>query len=324
VYLLSNVRWKIIQALHGRYHRGGYFGNTPVFIQEPKKAGTPITILWWDHSQHWNACSVNQPGAASAASDPSQGLGLPVFLARGCVQEPHDLFQLQMVEWHVPFMATEALGCMVIVSGDDYLNTHIQIQLQQVASLRADLAQQLQTSAARLASEVQKYHNFAAHYCYSETEDDGKLMWLDHNWLAQAKGKKGADHTAAQVAGYSKGHAAGKADGKGQDGNSRYRAGWDQGYGKGWTKGHSDGLAEGYQAGKARGKAGGKGVGAQEAGEGKGKGPYVPIWTSKHGWCNKMVNLLGNIRLERWREVNRLVEVCLGCKFDIIGMLVYV
>jgi hypothetical protein len=316
VYLLSNVRWKIIQALHGRYHRGGYFGNTPVFIQEPKKAGTPITILWWDHSQHWNACSVNQPGAASAASDPSQGLGLPVFLARGCVQEPHDLFELQMVEWHVPFMATEALGCMVIVSGDDYLNTHIQIQLQQVASLRASLAQQLQTSAARLASETEKYHKFAAFYCYSETEDDGKLMWLDHNWLAQAKGKKGADHTAAQVAGYSKGHAAGKADGKGQDGNSRYRAGWDQGYGKGWTKGHSDGLAEGYQAGKARGKAGGKG-GAQEAGEGKGKGPYVPIWTSKHGWCNKMVNLLGNIRLERWREVNRLVEVCLGCKFDI-------
>jgi hypothetical protein len=307
VYLLSNVRWKIIQALHGRYHRGGYFGNTPVFIQEPKLAGTPITILWWDHSQHWNACSVKGPGR----NDPE----LPVFLARGCVNEPHELFELQLVEWHVPYMSTEALGCMLIVSGDDYLNTHIQIQLQQVASLRASLAQQLQTSAARLASETEKYHKFAAFYCYSETEDDGKLMWLDHNWLAQAKGKKGADHTAAQVAGYSKGHAAGKAEGKGKDDNSRYRAGWDQGYGKGWTKGHSDGLAEGYQAGKARGKASGKG--APEAGEGKGKGPYVPIWTSKHGWCNKMVNLLGNIRLERWREVNRLVEVCLGCKFDI-------
>jgi hypothetical protein len=302
VYLLSNVRWKIIQALHGRYWRGGYFGPYPVYIQEPKLAGVPITILWWDHT-HWNACSVKQ----ACRNDPD----LPTFLARGLVLADNDLFELQLVEWHVPSLATEALGCMIIVSGGDYLNTHIQHQLAEVQNLRVDVAEQVLATQAM----EKKYHAFADFYCYQEEDSSGKMVFYDHPWLCQAKGKKGADHVAAQEAGYRKGHTVGKAEGKGK-GNSSYRSGWDQGHGKGWSKGFQEGSQEGWEAGKAHARAGkAQGKGAQ--GAEKGKGPYIPAWTSKSGWCNKMINLLGNIKLGRWREVNRLVEVCLGCKFDI-------
>jgi hypothetical protein len=200
---------------------------------------------------------------------------------------------------------------MITVSGAMWLNSHLQHQIAEVKSLEADVAKQVMETKAMES----KYHEFASHYCYQEVNSSGRMTFHDHDWLGQAKGKKGADHSAAQEAGYRKGHTAGKAAGKSND-NSSYRSGWDQGHGKGWGKGFQEGSQEGWEAGKAHGKAGkAQGKGAQ--GAEKGKGPYIPAWTSKHGWCNKMINLLANIKLCRWREVNRLVEVCLGCKFDI-------
>jgi hypothetical protein len=292
----------LMQLLHNRYWKCGWYLGCPVYASEAGKLmGISGTLLWFDPDGWWNCCSIT---ARAGENTP----GLPKFIAKGLVAPGAENCDMSAVQWMLPWDSQNRLCSLRLESGANWLDTQVTKRNDQLVLLQAELdAGKKEQELARVVSK-KKFDDFASFYCHTVVNDTGDKRLQDHEWLVDAKGwckgKGKVSFEAATAKGHSKGYSKGQADAARATEAARA---------KGYSKGQAEGYAQGLTAGAAQ-AAKGKGK--------KGKDDNGP--PSKSGWCNKMVCLLGAIKQDNWGKVNRLVEVFLDCKFGVLILFVHV